>query len=401
MASILSTQLSRIKPSPTLSLAQRAEELKRQGQDILNLSTGEPDFITPSWICDAAYKAMREGQTKYTAVTGTLALKEAIQHKLQRENNLSYTPEQLIVSTGGKQVLFNALMATLNPGDEVIIPAPYWVSYIDIVKLFSAIPIVVPCHAHHQFRLSAEDLEKSITPQTKWLILNAPNNPTGTIYSQQDLQNLSAVLLRHPHVQILSDDIYEHLIYDEEQFYNILNVEPALYDRTLIINGVSKSYAMTGWRIGYGAGSPSLIKAMGILQSQSTSNACSIAQAAAVAALNGPQEFLKEWRLTYKKRRDLMIKGLESTPLSVIKPLGAFYLYLGCQEIINKKTHDGRLLATDQDLSEYFLTQAKIAVVAGEAFGMSPYLRLSYATDETTLEKAIQRIQNLLGLLKD
>lgn len=389
----LSYRLKFIKPSPTLTLSQKADELKQSGIDIINLTTGEPDFSTPLWICEAADRAMKNNQNKYTAVAGTVDLRRAIQSKFKNQNNLNYELDQIIVSTGGKQVLFNALMASLNPGDEVIIPAPYWVSYVDMVNLFEAKPVIIECRKDQHFKMTPKQLEDAITPKTKWLVFNSPSNPTGAVYSKQELKSIADILVKHPHVHILSDDIYEHLIYGEA-FFNLPMVENSLFERTLTVNGVSKTYAMTGWRIGFAGGPRSLIKAMCTLQSQSTTNACSIAQAAAVEALNGPQEFLEDWRTAYKKRRDLMVNGLNAIPgISCLTPAGAFYVYPDCKELIGKKTPEGITLEDDSAIADYFLQNARVAVVPGVAFGLSPHVRLSYAADESLLQEACQRIE--------
>lgn len=389
----LSYRINLIKPSPTLMLSQKADELKKSGIDIVNLTTGEPDFNTPAWICEAATRAMVRGQTKYTAVGGTLELKNAIQRKFKTQNNLNYSLDQIIVSTGGKQVLFNALMASLNPGDEVIIPAPYWVSYLDMVNLFEAKPIIIECPIEQNFRLSADQLKRAITPKTKWIIFNAPSNPTGTLYMQEELRAIADVLLDAPHVHIISDDIYEHLIYGESNFLSLPMIEPRLFERTLSVNGVSKTYAMTGWRIGYAGGPRDLIKAMAMLQSQSTSNACSIAQAAALEALEGPQDFLNEWKKAYAQRRDFIVDALNQIHgLECLKPEGAFYVYPKCATLIGKRTPQGTIIENDADFAQYLLDEARVAVVPGSAFGLSPFIRLSYAIDKAALEEAVKRI---------
>lgn len=396
----LSYRINLIKPSPTLMLSQRADELKKSGVDIINLTTGEPDFNTPTWICEAATRAMMTGQTKYTAVGGTTALKNAIQRKFKIQNNLDYTHDQIIVATGGKQILFNAFMASLNPGDEVIIPAPYWVSYLDMVNLFEAKPIIIECTMEQNFRLSANQLKQAITPKTKWIIFNAPSNPTGTLYTQDELRAIADVLLDAPHVHIISDDIYEHLIYGKPKFLSLPMIEPRLFDRTLSVNGVSKTYAMTGWRVGYAGGPRDLIKAMTMLQSQSTSNACSIAQAAALEALEGPQDFLDIWKKAYMERRDFIVEALNQIHgLECLKPEGAFYVYPKCTALIGKRTPKGTIIENDADFTQYLLDEACVAVVPGSAFGLSPFIRISYAIDKVALEEAIKRIASAVKKL--
>lgn len=397
----LSYRLNFIKPSPTLMLSQKADELKQSGIDIINLTTGEPDFSTPRWICEAADRAMENNQHKYTAVAGTVDLRRAIQNKFKTQNNLSYDLDQIVVSTGGKQALFNAFMASLNPGDEVIIPAPYWVSYVDMVNLFEAKPIIVECKKDQNFKITTNQLEKAITAKTKWFVFNSPSNPTGAVYSREELSEIASVLLKYPHVHILSDDIYEHLIYGDHTFFNLPMIESALFERTLIVNGVSKTYAMTGWRIGFAVGPRPLIKAMCMLQSQSTTNACSIAQAAAVEALNGPQQFLDDWRKTYQKRRDLIVAALNNiSSISCLMPEGAFYVYPDCRELIGKRTPQGTILDDDAAIADYLLQHARVAVVPGAAFGLSPHIRLSYATDEETLLEACRRIETSIAELR-
>ena len=389
----LADRLSRIKPSPTLSINSKAKEMKAAGRDVISLSVGEPDFDTPDFIKEFAVKAIAAGETKYTDVPGTMALRKAVCAKFKRDNGLDYTPEQVIVGTGGKQVLFNAFLATLNAGDEVIIPAPYWVSYPDIVFLAEGVPVVVPTDADKGFRLSPEVLEKAITPKTKWLILNSPSNPTGAAYTKAERRALADVLLKHPHVWVLADDIYEHLVYDGFEFATIAQVEPKLYDRTLTMNGCSKAFSMTGWRIGFAGGPKALIKAMTDLQGHSTSNASSISQAAALGALTGSQEFLKEWRQSFTERRDLVVGLLNAAPgLKCAKPEGAFYVYPSCAGLIGKTTPQGKLLQTDGDVAEYFLETEGVAVVHGAAFGMSPFFRISYATSPAVLKDACARI---------
>ncbi|HYH38110.1 MAG TPA: pyridoxal phosphate-dependent aminotransferase, partial [Azospirillum sp.] len=380
----------------------KARELKAAGRDVIGLGAGEPDFDTPDNIKDAAIKAIQAGDTKYTAVDGTPALKKAICAKFERENGLKYTPEQITVGTGGKQVLYNALMATLNPGDEVIIPAPYWVSYPDMVELAEGTPVTVSCPAEQGFKLQAADLEKAITPKTKWLILNSPSNPSGAAYTWDEMKALTDVLVKHPHVWIMSDDMYEHLLYDGLKFCTPAQVEPSLYDRTLTVNGVSKSYAMTGWRIGYAGGPKELIKAIGVIQSQSTSNPSSVSQAAAVEALNGPQDFIKERAEAFRQRRDLVVSMLnQAKGIKCPTPEGAFYVYPSCAGTIGKKTPDGKVINTDEDFVTYLLEGEGVAVVQGSAFGLAPHFRISYATSTAELEEACVRIQRFCGNLKD
>ena len=391
--SILATRLSRIKPSPTIAVSTKAAELKAAGKDVIGLGAGEPDFDTPDHIKQAAKDALDKGQTKYTPVGGTPALKDAIVAKFKRENGLDYTTKQVMAGVGGKQVIFNALLASLNPGDEVIIPAPFWVSYPDMVAFAEGTPVLVACPESQNFKLSAKDLEAAITPKTKWLILNSPSNPTGQTYSKDELRALADVLLKHSHVWILSDDIYEHLVYDAAEFFNIATLEPKLKERTLVVNGVAKAYSMTGWRIGYAAGDASLIGAMTDIQSQSTSNPTSIAQAATVTALNSPLDFLPAWREAFVRRRDLVVAGLNAVDgISCSKPDGAFYVFPSCQGWIGKTTPSGKLLANDLDVASYLLEDALVAVVPGSAFGLEGYFRISYATSDALLEKAVARI---------
>jgi aspartate aminotransferase len=397
----IATRLSNIKPSPTIAVTQKARELKAAGRNIISLGAGEPDFDTPDNIKEAAIAAIRAGDTKYTAVDGTPALKKAICAKFSRENGLDYTPEQVTVGTGGKQVLYNALMATLNPGDEVIVPAPYWVSYPDMVLLAEGTPVPVECPASTGFKLQPADLEKAITPKTKWLILNSPNNPTGAAYTRAELKALTDVLVKHPHVWVMTDDMYEHLNYDGFEFTTPAQVEPSLYDRTLTINGVSKAYAMTGWRIGYAAGPKELIKAIGVIQSQSTSNPSSISQAAAVEALNGPQDFIGTRAEAFKERRDLVVSMLnQATGIKCHKPEGAFYVYPSCEGTIGKTTPEGKVIWTDEDFVTYLLESEGVAVVQGSAFGLAPFFRISYATSTAELEDACQRIQRACAALR-
>lgn len=398
--SIVAQRLNRIKPSPTIAVTNKAKELKAAGRDVIGLGAGEPDFDTPDFIKEAAYKAIKEGQTKYTAVDGTNELKDAIIAKFKRDNDLSYTRDQITVGTGGKQVLYNALMASLNPGDEVIIPAPYWVSYPDMVLLAEGTPVAVDCPKEYNFKLQPKDLEAAITPKTKWVILNSPSNPTGAAYSWSEMKALTDVLVKYPHVYIMTDDMYEHLVYDGFEFCTPAQVEPSLYDRTLTCNGVSKSYSMTGWRIGYAAGPKELIKAISIIQSQSTSNPCSISQAAAVAALNGDQSFLIERNESFKERRDLVVEMLNAAQgLECIKPEGAFYVYPSCAGVIGKKTPQGKAIDSDEDFVTYLLESEGVACVQGTAFGLAPYFRISYATSTESLQEACKRIQRACAAL--
>jgi aspartate aminotransferase len=398
--SSLASRLGRIKPSPTIAVTNRARELKAAGQDVIGLGAGEPDFDTPESIKNAAIEAIARGETKYTAVDGTPALKEAICAKFKRENGLDFAPNQVTVSGGGKQVIYNALMATLDPGDEVLIPAPYWVSYPDMVVLAEGTPVTVPATEQDGFKLRPEALEAAITPRTKWLILNSPSNPTGAAYSRDELKGLTDVLMAHPHVWLFCDDIYEHLVYDGFEFHAALAVEPNLAERTLTMNGVSKAYAMTGWRIGYGAGPAPLIKAMAMIQSQSTSNPCSISQAAAVAALEGPQDFLDEWRVVFQERRDLVVAMLNQAPgLVCHRPEGAFYVYPSCAGMIGKTTPDGKTVESSEDVAGYLLESEGVAVVHGAAFGLDPYFRVSYATSTDVLREACERIQRACAAL--
>jgi aspartate aminotransferase len=398
--SIVAERLQRVKPSPTIAVTMKAAELKAAGKNVIGLGAGEPDFDTPQNIKDAAKRAIDAGETKYTAVDGTPALKKAISAKFERENGLKYAPNQITVGTGGKQVLYNALMATVNPGDEVIVPAPYWVSYPDMVILAEGKPVEVACSENQGFKLTPEALEAAITPKTKWLILNSPSNPTGAAYSAEDLKALAAVLLKHPHVWIMTDDMYEHLVFDGFKFATIAQVEPKLYDRTLTVNGVSKAYCMTGWRIGYAGGPAQLIKAMQAIQSQSTSNPSSISQAAAVEALNGPNGFIAEHNKSFVERRDLVVKMLnEAKGLRCPKPDGAFYVFPSCAGTIGKKTPEGKVIETDTDFVTYLLESVGVAVVQGSAFGLAPYFRISYATSTEALRDACTRIQKACAAL--
>ncbi|MCA3560526.1 MAG: pyridoxal phosphate-dependent aminotransferase [Aestuariivirga sp.] len=397
----ISDSLNRIQPSATIAISNKAMQLKAEGKNVIGLAAGEPDFDTPQNIKDAAIAAIQAGKTKYTPVDGIPELKKAIAGKFKRENNLDYKVSQVSVGSGGKQVLFNALMATVNPGDEVIVPAPYWVSYPDIVMLAGGTPVFVAGKVENGFKLQAADLEKAITPKTKWLILNSPSNPSGAAYSRAELKALTDVLLKHPHVWVLSDDMYEHLVYDGFEFATPAQVEPKLYDRTLTMNGVSKSYCMTGWRIGYGAGPEQLIKAMSKLQSQSTSNPSSIAQWAAVEALNGPQDFIAKNNEVFRQRRDLVVSMLnQARGLSCPAPEGAFYVYPSCAGCIGKTAPSGHVIRNDEDFVTELLAAEGVAAVHGAAFGMSPFFRISYATSTGTLEDACKRIQRFCGNLR-
>lgn len=392
--SLIAARLNRIKPSPSSMAGLRARELRRAGRDIIGLTTGEPDFDTPPNVCEAVMRAMAASKTKYTDVGGTPELKAAVAAKFLRDNELAYRPDEIIVSTGGKQIIFNALMCTLEAGDEVIVPAPYWVSYPDITRLADGQPVVVTCRPEHGFKLRAEDLERAITPRTRWLVLNAPNNPSGATYTREELQELAEVLLRHPHVWVMSDDIYEHVLYDGRRFHTIAQVEPALKDRTLTINGVSKAYAMTGWRIGYGGAPAALVKAMIKLQSQSTSNPSSIGQAAAQEALNGPQDFIAERTRIFQQRRDRVVAELNRIPgIQCHLPEGAFYVYPSCAGVIGKKTPEGQVIASDADFEMHLLESQNLAVLQGDAYGLSPFFRISFATSMETLDEGCRRLR--------
>ena len=400
--SILSSSLARIKPSPTIAVTNLARELQAQGRDVIGLGAGEPDFDTPEHIQEAAIAAIRGGHTRYTAVDGTPALKQAIVGKFKRENGIEYRTDEITVGTGGKQVLYNALMATLEPGDEVVIPAPYWVSYPDMTLLAGGTPVFVSCPEQTGFKLRPEDLDEAITPKTKWVMLNSPNNPTGAAYTEDEIKALTEVLLRHPHVWLLTDDMYEHLVYDGFRFTTPVQVEPRLKDRTLTVNGVSKAYAMTGWRIGYAGGPKELIRAMGIIQSQSTSNPSSVSQAAAVAALNGDLGFLAERNAVYRQRRDLVVDQLNRAPgLRCHRPEGAFYVYPSCAGVIGRTTAKGVRLGTSADFAAALLEDEGVAVVHGTAFGLDPYFRISYATSTQLLEEACRRIIRFCEGLSD
>ena len=398
---ILAKRLSAIKPSPTIAATTKAAELKAQGLDVIGLGAGEPDFDTPDHIKAAGKAAIDRGETKYTPSQGTPALRKAIVGKFKRENGLDYKPEQVTVGVGGKQVIFNAFLATVQEGDEVIVPAPYWVSYPDIALLFGGKPVYVTCGENARFKLSPDALAGAITAKTKWLVLNSPSNPTGAAYTRDELRALADVLLRHPHVWIMTDDIYEHLTYDGFKFATLCEVEPKLLDRTLTLNGVSKAYSMTGWRLGYACGPVELIKAMNMIQSQSASHPTSITQAATVAALEGSLDFLVPRNAAFKQRRDMVVKMLnEATGITCQTPEGAFYVFPSCAGVIGKTTPKGRKIATDTDFVEALLDEALVAAVQGTAFGLSPYFRISYATSTEALAKACTRIQEFCAALK-
>src|SRR5499426_2997334 len=397
----LADSLQRIKPSPTIAVTDKARVLKSAGRDVIGLGAGEPDFDTPDNIKKAAVAAIQRGETKYTDVDGTAALKKAICAKFKRENNLDYKPEQITVGTGGKQVLYNALAATLNAGDEVIIPAPYWVSYPDMVLLCEGKPVFVPCGENSGFKMSAEDLEKAITPKTKWVILNSPSNPTGAAYSRAELKALTDVLVKHPHVWVMTDDMYEHLVYDNFEFTTPAQIEPRLYERTLTVNGCSKAYCMTGWRIGYAGGPEPLIKAMAMIQSQMTSNPTAVAQWAAVEALDGPQDFIPKHNAIFKERRDLCVSMLnQARGIQCPKPEGAFYVYPSCAGTMGRTAPSGNKLVTDEDFVTELLEAEGVAVVQGTPFGFGPAFRISYATKTEDVEEACRRIQRFCGNLK-
>ena len=391
---LIAHALERVKPSPTMAITAKAREMKAAGFDVIGLGAGEPDFDTPDNVKQAAIEAIKRGETKYTAVDGIPELKRAIVSKFQRENGLTYKPSEITVGSGGKQVLYNALLATLNPGEEVIIPSPYWVSYPDIVLLAGANPVIVETREEDGFKLTAKALAAAITPKTKWFIFNSPSNPTGAAYTRDEIKVLTDVLVKHPQVWVLSDDIYEHLVYDDFKFTTPAQVEPKLKDRTLTMNGVSKAYSMTGWRIGYGGGPEPLIKAISTLQSQSTSNPCSISQWASVEALEGPQDFLKDWVKSFQERRDLVVSMLnQAKGIHCPKPEGEFYVYPSCKGVIGRTSREGTKIATDEDFATALLKEEGVAVVHGAAFGLSPFFRISYATGIEALEEACRRIQ--------
>ena len=399
--SLVSNRLKLIKPSATLAVLQKANKLKSQGISIISLGAGEPAFDTPDNIKRAAIKGIEEGKTKYTNVDGMPELKKAIQDKFKRENNLIYEKDQIIVGTGGKQVLYNLFMASLNEGDEVIIPAPYWVSYPEMVAISGGVSVFVLCDIEVSFKLTPTALAKVISPKTKWLLLNSPSNPTGSSYSQTELEAIAEVLRKYPHVHILTDDIYEHIVFDDFKFYNLASVAPDLKDRIFIVNGVSKAYSMTGWRIGYGAGAKELIEAMTVMQSQSTSNPCSISQVAAIEALNGTQSFIKPNSLDFQKKRNLALAILSTAPdLKCYKPEGAFYLFPECRDLFGKQTSEGKIIYNSNDLASYLLETANVAVVPGIGFGLEGYFRISYANDAEELEHACKRIVEACSQLK-
>ena len=401
MNDILSQRLKKIQPSLTVSINVKANALRAEGRDVLVLAAGEPDFDTPQNICQAAIKAMNEGQTRYVPGKGTPALQQAIVEKFKRDNNLSYNLDEIMVGVGGKHIIYNAMMATLNPGDEVIIPAPFWVSYPDIVMLAEGKPIIVKCDASQDFKITPEQLENNITNKTKWLMLNSPSNPTGAVYSFNELKALSEVLLKYPNVLVLTDDIYEKIIYDDGVFSTIASVEPKMKERTLTLNGVSKAYCMTGWRLGYCGGPKEIIAGMNKIQSQSTTSTSSISMAAAVEALTGDQEFINLHNIQFKKRRDMVVENLNQIDgINCSIPPGAFYVYPSCEGIIGKKTSAGNTINTDKDFMNFLLESEGMAGVHGEAFGLSPYFRLSYATDEKTLADACNRIERACNNLK-
>ena len=391
---LISKRLSRFKPSLTVKISEKAREMSRKGEKIISLSSGEPDFDTPDHIKDYAVKAINNGFTKYTQVDGIYDLKKAIVNKFSKENNLSFDIENISVGAGGKHVIYNLFMASLDSNDEVIIPAPYWVSYPDIVSLCGGKPVIVDTKIEDDFKITSSELEKNISKNTKWFIINSPGNPTGSVYTEEELKKISEVLAKYPHVNILSDDIYEHIIYNPEKFLNIVNVNSSLKDRTFIVNGVSKVFSMTGWRIGYGAGDINFIRSMAKLQSQSTTNPCSISQMAAKHALETDKDFLTEWIKKFEQRRDFLLNFFESiNGLRSFNPKGAFYLYVSCEGFINKKNNKNQIISNDLDFAEYLLDYAKVAVVPGVAFGKSPYFRLSYATSFDDLKEACERIR--------
>ncbi len=392
--SIISDSLKKIKPSPTIAVTQKARELKAAGKDVIGLGAGEPDFDTPDNIKEAAIKAINEGDTKYTAVDGTPALKKAIVEKFKKENNLDYTTDQITVGAGGKHVIYNAMMATLNDGDEVIIPAPYWVSYPDIVLLAGGKPVIMECGEKQGFKINPKDLEKFITPKTKWIILNSPSNPTGACYSEKDIKAIADVLEKHNHVYILSDDIYEHVTYEGFKFFTIAQIE-SLKDRVLTMNGVSKAYSMTGWRIGYAAGPKDIVKAIAKIQSQSTTNPSSISQAASVEALSGTQDFIKKRADSFQERRDFVVKSLNDIDgINCLNPDGAFYVFPSCKGLIGKKDPNGKEIKSDTDFVQSLLENSGIAVVQGSAFGLEGFFRISYATSMENLKKALEKISS-------
>jgi aspartate aminotransferase len=398
--SFFSQRVSRIQPSATISITAKAKKLKQEGKKIIDFSAGEPDFDTPDNIKNAAIKAIQDGQTKYTPVNGTKELNEAIIKKFKRENDLNFEPDEITVGCGGKQVIFNALLATIEKGDEIIIPSPFWVSYPDIVLLVEGHPIVLDCSLENNFKINPQDLENKITNRTKWIILNSPSNPTGTFYNELELQNLTKILLKHPHVWVMCDDLYEHIIFDNLKFKNILQVDSKLRSRTFIVNGVSKAYAMTGWRLGYGAGPKKLIKEISKIQSQSTTHTSSISQAAAIEALNNSDKFINKNKKIFQERRDLIFSKLkEYSQLQIFLPQGSFYIYVCCNELIGKKKDDGSEIKNDIDLSDYLLDEG-VAVVPGEAFGCSNFFRISFATSNKNIEEGCKKIISACNKLK-
>ena len=398
--SFFSKKVTRIQPSPTISITAKAKKLKQGGKKIIDFSAGEPDFDTPDNVKDAGIKAIKEGQTKYTPVNGTKELNEAIIKKFKRENNLVFNPEEITVGCGGKQVIYNALLATIEKGDEIIIPSPFWVSYPDITILVEGEPVVLDCSLENNFKINPQDLENKITNRTKWLILNSPSNPTGAMYTEQELQNLAKILLKHPHVWVMCDDLYEHIIFDDLEFKNILQVESSLKSRTFIVNGVSKAYAMTGWRLGYGAGPKELIKEISKIQSQSTTHTSSISQFAAIEALDNSDEFIKKNKTIFQERRDLFFSKIkEYQSLKAFLPQGSFYVYVGCDELMGKKKEDGTEIKNDLDLSDYLLDEG-VAVVPGEAFGYSNFFRISFATSNENIIEGCKKIISACQKLK-
>ena len=400
--SILSNRLNRFKPSLTVKISQKARELQNKGKEIISLSSGEPDFDTPDHIKKEGIKAINDGFTKYTSVDGVLTLKESIQKKFKIENNLNYSTNQITVGVGGKHVIYNLFMSTVDKGDEIIIPAPYWVSYPDIVSLCNGKPVLMDTLSENKFKITPNELEKKITKKTKWLVINSPSNPTGSCYSEDELYEISKVLMKYEGVNILSDDIYEHLIYENIKFFNILNVEPKLYNRTFIVNGVSKAFSMTGWRIGYGAGSEDIIKSIQKIQSQSTTNPTSISQIAAMKALNSEKVFLNDWIIKFKERRDFVVEKFNNIHgLRCFKPEGAFYVFVSCEGLIGKMTPSGEKIVSDLDFASYLLESQGVAVVPGSAFGKSPYFRISYAASMELLVKACDRISKAITGLSE
>jgi aspartate aminotransferase len=395
------SRIGSIGVSTILQIGARANEMKRQGHPVIILGAGEPDFDTPDNVKQAAKTAIDRGDTKYTALDGTPELKKAISEKFRRENSIDYSVDEITVATGAKQILFNAFMASIDPGDEVIIPTPYWTSYSDIVGICGGVPVLIPCDASSDFRLTAEKLERAITDKTRWVLINSPSNPSGVAYRESDYRPLLNVLMRHPHVWLMVDDMYEHIVYDDFRFVSPVALEPGLKERVLTINGVSKAYAMTGWRIGYAGGPRALIKAMAVIQSQATSCPCSVSQAASVEALNGPQDFLGQRRASFQARRDLVVRRLNAIEgLACRVPEGAFYTFSSCAGVLNKQTPAGKLIETDTDFCNYLLEDAHVAVVPGSAFGLSPYFRISYATSEAELIEALDRLERACGALR-